>query len=69
MCAVIIAEKVHCQWKNEQVSMQWHTRRHDDLDMPNIDNEKLWDGHDKVFPYGTTITFRGKYVPCYVTST
>jgi hypothetical protein len=41
----------------------------DELYMPNIDKEKLCDGNDKVFPYGTTITFRGKHVSCYVTST
>jgi hypothetical protein len=33
--------------------------KQDELDMSNIDKEKLCDGKDKVFPYVPTITSRG----------
>jgi hypothetical protein len=40
----------------------------DELDMEEID-DRFCDVKDKVFPYGPTVTYNGKKVPCYVTST
>jgi hypothetical protein len=40
-----------------------------DLDLENIDKYKFCEGKEKVFPYGPTVTFNRKKVPCYVTST
>jgi hypothetical protein len=39
-----------------------------DLDLENIDKYKFCEGKEKVFPYGPTVTFNDKKVPCYVTS-
>jgi hypothetical protein len=39
----------------------------DELDMEDIDY-KFCDGKYKVFPYGPTVTYNGKKVPCYVKS-
>jgi hypothetical protein len=40
----------------------------DEIYMEEID-DKLCDGKDRVFPYGPTVAYNGKKVPCYVTST
>jgi hypothetical protein len=69
MCAVVVAKKGPLTME-EIIGLNAMAQldEQDELDMEDID-DKFCDVKDKVFPYGPTVTYNGKKVPCYVTST
>jgi hypothetical protein len=70
MCAAIVAKK-GTSMMEERIGFNAMAQLEDqdELDLENIDKNKFCKGKDKFFPYGPTVTFNGKKVPCYVTST